>query len=191
MNMKLFWILAAIVTVGYLIYYGVMIFMDLNHKEESKSGSSETIDTSDINIEPSRVNVDEKGNVKVTKAGEEPEKPKGGGSPEKSGQNEQGNLQGEAEPSPAQKEGEGNEDQENGDKGESQGGDKAEDADETASGGGAGTRITMEMAQNALEKLNQIQPDYQGGFVEDSVFYSQITDINHRNRIKTRTVSTK
>ena len=49
----------------------------------------------------------------------------------------------------------------------------------------------MEMAQNALEKLNQIQPDYQGGFVEDSVFYSQITDIYHRYRIKTRTVSTK
>ena len=175
--MGIFGILATITTIGYVIYYAVVIFLDLNHKEEKKTGVTETIDTSDFQIEPSKVAVDNDGNVLVNPDEKDLEN--------KENDNETASpVQPEAENPTEHQESEPTTSEETGSDPSDY---NSEDTEPT--GGGVNNPLSIENAQKALEGLDMIQPDYQDGKIDNMMFLSQMQNIDHNSRIKMKNVS--
>lgn len=72
--MSPFLIFAGILTVGYLIYFGVTIFLDLNKAPEKKNGIQESFDVSDMREEDEpQVVVEEQPFAVPVQAGDEDE----------------------------------------------------------------------------------------------------------------------
>ena len=172
--MDTFGILFTVTTIGYIIYYAVVIFMDLNKKEEKKTGVTETIDTSDFQIEASKVSVDPNGNVVVGTGDNQPEGNKGEETPKQEG-DQQAEKNKNAPSAPEDPKNETS--------------IPTPQDDEESGKGGVDNPLSIDKAQNAVKELEPIIPDFQGGMIDDTMFMAQMININHNKRIKMRNVS--